>query len=38
MSITLILAMLQIDFGVVSSQDFYFEDITGKQLGAKEKA
>ncbi|MEZ8917014.1 hypothetical protein AB6D98_16220 [Vibrio lentus] len=35
MSITLILAMLQTGFGVVSSQGFYFEDIAGKQLGAE---
>ncbi|MEZ9475882.1 hypothetical protein AB4172_12135 [Vibrio splendidus] len=37
MSITLILAMLQAGFGVVSSQGFYFEDIAGKQLGAKRR-
>ena len=37
MSITLILAMLQTGFGVVSSQGFYFEDIAGKQLGAKRR-
>ncbi|PMM36372.1 hypothetical protein BCT55_12585 [Vibrio splendidus] len=37
MSITLILAMLQTGFGVVSSQGFYFEGIAGKQLGAKRR-